>query len=250
MPYSSSWPRDIHDGENQTHLLSSIPQRILCWQMSRSSTSRFECLSCSSCIITTACAIILTPNESPWQKLYHHGDPSSFLLMTGLTREALVLLIQVLFPDRDMVPKCRGRPSSLSYEEGQLGLLLFYLGSTMNAKHLCLLFGITPSVFSWILISITELVVVKLRWDPLARVKFPSEEEMQKFACMINLREPQVNDIIGFMDRVSLCSECMDEWFTQNAFYCGYNCNTLVNNVFAYGPDGKVFFCAVNYPGR
>jgi hypothetical protein len=35
----------------------------------------------------------------------------------------------------------------------------------------------------------------------------------------------------------------------QNAFYCGYDCDTMVNNVFAYGPDGKVFFAAVNFPG-
>ena len=24
---------------------------------------------------------------------------------------------------------------------------------------------------------------------------------------------------------------------------------TMVNNIFAYGPDGKVFFAAVNFPG-
>ena len=41
----------------------------------------------------------------------------------------------------------------------------------------------------------------------------------------------------------------MDEHFEQNAFYCGYDCDTMVNNVFAYGPDGKVFFAAVNFPG-
>jgi hypothetical protein len=34
----------------------------------------------------------------------------------------------------------------------------------------------------------------------------------------------------------------------QNAFYCGYDCDTMVNNVFAYGPDGKVLFAAVNFP--
>ncbi len=28
----------------------------------------------------------------------------------------------------------------------------------------------------------------------------------------------------------------------QNAFYCGYDCD-------AFGPDGKVFFAAVNFPG-
>jgi hypothetical protein len=29
----------------------------------------------------------------------------------------------------------------------------------------------------------------------------------------------------------------------------GYGCNTMVNNMFVYGPDDKVFFAAVNFPG-
>jgi hypothetical protein len=51
------------------------------------------------------------------------------------------------------------------------------------------------------------------------------------------------------MDGLSLSSQCTDERNIQNAYYCGYDCNTMVNNVFAYGPDGKVFFCAINFPG-
>jgi hypothetical protein len=43
------------------------------------------------------------------------------------------------------------------------------------------------------------------------------------------------------MDGVSFQAECMDNAIDQNAMYCGYDCNTMVvNNVFAYGPDGKV----------
>jgi len=30
---------------------------------------------------------------------------------------------------------------------------------------------------------------------------------------------------------------------------CGYDADTMVNNVFAYGLDGKVFFAAINLPG-
>ena len=72
---------------------------------------------------------------------------------------------------------------------------------------------------------------------------------MRKFACMVQVRAPIVDDIIGFMDGVSIPAECTDERMEQNAFYCGYDCDTMVNNVFAYGPDGKVFFAAVNFPG-
>ncbi len=31
--------------------------------------------------------------------------------------------------------------------------------------------------------------------------------------------------------------------------YCGYDCDTMMNNVFAYGPDDKVFFAAIIFPG-
>ncbi len=32
--------------------------------------------------------------------------------------------------------------------------------------------------------------------------------------------------------------------------YCGYTCDTTVNNVLAYSPDGKVFLSALNFHGR
>ncbi len=35
----------------------------------------------------------------------------------------------------------------------------------------------------------------------------------------------------------------------KTLFYCGYNCDTTVNNVIAHGPDGIAFFCALSYPG-
>jgi len=67
--------------------------------------------------------------------------------------------------------------------------------------------------------------------------------------AMINAREPLVDDVIGFMDGVSLPTECTSEELEQNAMYDGYTCDTAVNNVLAYGPDGKVFLCALNFPG-
>jgi hypothetical protein len=58
-----------------------------------------------------------------------------------------------------------------------------------------------------------------------------------------------VDDIIGFIDGVSFSAECTDDRVEQNAMYCGYHCDTMVNNVFAHGPDGKVFFAAIYFPG-
>jgi hypothetical protein len=42
------------------------------------------------------CALI-TAHESPWAKLYHCGYASSFITMTGLSRQAFTLLDDVLF---------------------------------------------------------------------------------------------------------------------------------------------------------
>ncbi len=57
---------------------------------------------------------------------------------------------------------------------------------------------------------------------------------MREFADMVQAREPLVDNIIGFMDWISFPTECTSERVQQNAFYCGYNCDTMVNNVFAY----------------
>ncbi len=192
---------------------------------------------------------ILLPSAAPWHHLLHNGDSSSFLLMTGLTREAFKLLHDVLKPPgHPLSPKRRGRKWSLS-SEGQLGLLLFYISSTMNYKHLCLIFGITLNACSRMLRNMLKLAVRQLRFHHLARIKFPSAEKMQMFASMVHSRENSIDDVIGFMDGVSLPTECTSEKITQNAFYSGYECDTVTNNVFAYGPDGKVFVAAINCPG-
>ena len=192
---------------------------------------------------------ILQPQRSPWRKLFESGDESSFLHMTGLTRRAFVSLLGYLF-DLEKIARHRkrGRPRSLS-PDGYLGLLLFYLGSKMNYSHICLIFGITPSVCSRAINMMLKRTVQLLRDHPLAKVEFPGEAKMRDFASMVQRREPMVDDIIGFMDGVSFPVQCTDERLAQNAMYCGYDCDTMVNNVFAYGPDGKVFFAAVNFPG-
>ena len=193
---------------------------------------------------------LLSPSESLWQKLYYHGDSSSFHLMTGLTRRAFTVLLNTLFEDNNQQPIVlkRGRPELLD-PIAQLGLYLFFIGSTMGIKHLCLIFGVTPSRCSGVINNMIKLVVKKLKRHPLAKVKFPNEEKMAHFAQLIQAREPEVDDVIGFMDGLALTSECTSELIKQNTMYNGYHSDTKVINSIAYGPDVKVFLCAINFPG-
>jgi hypothetical protein len=43
-------------------------------------------------------AAVVHPSLSPWRYLYDHGDDASFLHLTGLTREAFIILQNILFP--------------------------------------------------------------------------------------------------------------------------------------------------------
>jgi hypothetical protein len=199
-----------------------------------------------SCLLWAA---LLPPSLLPWRKLYDKGDLSSFLHVTGLTREAFGHLLYVVIPPgHRMWRQRRGRPWSLP-PDGMLGLLLCYLGSQMSNKWLCLIFCITPSPCSCILRKMLRMAVKRLCFHPLSRICFPDKQKMQRFADMISLREPTILNILGFMDGLGLAMEMTSERIQQNAYYCGYDCDTMINNVLVFGPDGKVFFCAINYPG-
>ena len=181
--------------------------------------------------------------------LYEQADPSSFLHLTGLSRHEFAMLMDYLFDLEDMARhRHHGQPPLLG-PAGYVGLLLFYLGSTMSYKHLCMIFGLTPTVCGRTINWMLRKTVRALRGHPLARVRFPNRDKMREYAALVQRREPLVDDIIGFMDGVSFSTECTDNAIEQNAMYCGYDCDTMVNNVFAYGPDGKVFFAAINFPG-
>ena len=78
-----------------------------------------------------------------------------------------------------------GRPQLMD-KPAQLGQFLFFIGSTMGYKHLCMIFGCTPTVCSRVIISMLKLAVKKLKRHPLARVKFHNEEKMAEYAQLIH----------------------------------------------------------------
>jgi hypothetical protein len=118
----------------------------------------------------------------------------------------------------------------------------------MQYTHLCLIFGLTPSVCGRAINWMLRRTVRLLNGHPFAKVKFPDNMKMRKYVDMIQAREPLADDVIGFMDSVSFSMECTSKRMQQNAFYCGYDCDTMVNNVFAFGPDGKVFLPQLTFP--
>lgn len=82
-------------------------------------------------------------------------------------------------------------------EEDEIGLILFYLNSTMTLNQLCLIFGTTPTSASRIIESMLHIMIPKLKKHPWSRIKFPiSALEKQVLADMVHNREPSVDDVI------------------------------------------------------
>ena len=192
-------------------------------------------------------AAIVHPSMSPWNHLWCHGDDKSFLNLTGMDRAAFAKLEKIAFPEKEKDIKM-GRPPLLD-RSGQLGLLLFYMGSTMATKHLCLIFGVVPSTANVIINRMIILLVKKLRKNKSAKIKWPSEEEKVKWAALVNNREPSVDSVIGFVDGLALHVKCSDDEYEQSEHYNGHAKDTMTNNVFAFSPEGKVFYAALSYPG-
>jgi hypothetical protein len=191
---------------------------------------------------------ILEPKMAPWEHLLNFGDEATFLNVTGFTRRSFMDLETLLFVG--ISGRKRGRPPSLD-ERGQLGLYLFYVGSSMGLKHLCLIFGTTPSATSRFILKVMKLASGKImRNDTRSRVRYPkTDDEFQEMTALVNRREPSARNVFSFTDGLSLKTECNPEPLVQNAYYSGYHSDTMVNNVFMFSPMGKILLAIVNFPG-
>ena len=190
---------------------------------------------------------ILQPYLAPWERLINFGDDGSFLTMTGFSRPAFLILETILKPPPPPF-KLGGRPSKLNFR-AQLGLFLMWCCSRMKIKELCLLFGCVPSSAHRYLKKMLSRAAPILRKHPDAVVKFPDVPEMARLANLVALREPRVRNVVGFVDGCSIKIECTSEPNIQNAYYDGFTCDTCVNNVLLFSPEGKILFAAINFPG-
>ncbi len=66
-----------------------------------------------------------------------------------------------------------------------------------------MIFDITPSVCSCVINWMLKKAVRALRAHPFMRGQFSNREKMREYAVMVQVREPLVDDIIGFMGGVS-----------------------------------------------
>ena len=113
---------------------------------------------------------LVAPYNSSWRQLLNNGDDASFIELMGVNRRTFDKLFRILNFFKPTDKQRTGRPQLLTFRD-KIGLFFFYIGSTMKYKHLCCLFGITPSCCSRYLHEISSLMIKALKNHPLSRVK-------------------------------------------------------------------------------
>ena len=191
---------------------------------------------------------LVHPKFSPWTRLLNLGDEGSFITLTGFNFASFRLMVDILNPTVVEASNTAGRPSALDFV-GQLGLFLFFCNSNLKIKHLCMLFGVVPSTCSRVITNMLFLVCRVLSRHPDSKISFPSSEEMEHLAALVALREPRVQDVIGFLDGMTIPVQCAEDLISQSKDYNGHTKETCCNNLFLFGPDGLIKWASVNFPG-
>jgi hypothetical protein len=196
--------------------------------------------------------VLLSPWESAWSRVRDSHDDMAYRTCVGLEYDTFWLLEGAFRPHFEARTKWRpgqlGRPRHLSAAD-TLSVCLHWLIAPVRGKHLQLIFGATPSTISRALsLGLTSLVGA-VRDLPETRIEWPRPEEMALMAALVQAREPDFPNCIGFADGIMLRIPNPPDLPWQNAFYSGYKGYAAVNNVLCFSPLGTIIWTAYNAPG-
>eukprot|EP01137_Pigoraptor_chileana_P028915 Opistho-2@13386 len=202
---------------------------------------------------------LLTPNGSPWSRLFQSRHLNGFEQAIRFDLVSFDVLLSFFRPRFDVVyleiigrkrQSNRGRPRRLD-AAACLGLVLLYMASRAHEYELELIFGITEGRFSTYLNHGISVLLCVLRQDiPAAAIRWPTHEEMAEWSARVHERQQLIRGCFGFIDGVTLpILEPASDYLEQNRYYSSYKSICCVNNVFGFSPEGTIWFAEINAPG-
>jgi len=82
-----------------------------------------------------------------------------------------------------------------------------------------------------------------------AQIRWPSLEEQEYWASLVNRKNPYVNGRWGFIDGKNYQVQKPSSIDLQNAYYNGWLHSTFVTGCFCFGADGTIIWGKHNCPG-
>lgn len=203
-----------------------------------------------------------SPTMSAWRTLFGSGSEQAMISMTGFDHHAFRHVLEAFSPLYDrLTPYSEsgfikrksqsgvGRKRTISSCDC-LGLALAWYRTRGSVTILCMLFGITHSVCVMFIRFARRLLIKVLSKDDSARVKMPSNEEIELFKGKIREKYSMLDDVYAVADGLKLQLEQSGDTVIQEMFYNGWTHDHYVGNVFVFGPNGMVIACVINAPGN
>lgn len=177
---------------------------------------------------------------SAWTTLILHGDDSDFISLTSLSRDAFLRLAEKFRPHYLLVtganPRRTGRRRHpVADPQTALGLCLVFYSSTMEMKTLCQVFGVPPSTCCRILQRAETALDRTLRRLEEAWIMWPTLEQQQEWASLVNKKNDLIHGRWGFIDGKNYPVQKPSGDDLQNALYNGWLHAHLVTGVLCFG---------------
>ena len=193
--------------------------------------------------------------------IIHHPSDMTFRDFFGVTPGLFHDLLQpfsALFwrttyldaPEKEFFRPLDKSPRRRVQAEQALAFALHYLRSTSQREHICGLFNVLQPQFNKYLYFCLALLRKVLKRIPTAKVRIPTAEEQICFSHLIQSKYPLLPFCVGAMDGLKLdLSTTYEDRLEDNNYYNGWLKKHCIGNMFVWGPDGKIWLGAVNFPG-
>ena len=186
-----------------------------------------------------------------WDSFYLKATDEEMIAYTGFSHDGFKCLAQE-FSEHYVVnfgTRKGGRPSRITKKDTVLAMLLHFYSDTATQKSICLAFSIPPSTQSRTMRRAEFALHETLRQMKQAKIRWPSPEEMTRWAALVEAYEPLLKNVMGFIDGKNLRVQKPTNSDLQNAMYNGWLHATLITGVLCFGVDGTIMWGRHNCPG-
>lgn len=184
---------------------------------------------------------------SAWRSVLSSPDDKALLNTTSFDAPAFRYLAALFVPQWLQQTNRPFRHSMSPFDV--LGLVLKHLTSRCADKELCQIFAQPPVIVSRNKRRGIQVLLSVVRDDHQCRISWPTEEEMEENASLIQQRHSDISHVFGYVDGVYFPMEDPSDPFTQNAYYNGWKAMCSVTNVLVFAADGCIVWAHYNLPG-
>lgn len=200
--------------------------------------------------------------------LFGSGDDQALLNCCGVDHKVFRRLLAIFQPvfdtytvDRNTMKvrprlftkngKPKGNKREITATIGLAVVLTWFRTRGSAARTLSMVFGLTSTpLYKWLKYSRKVLLYV-LQNHPDAIIRPPSDEEVEAYVAAIGRKYEALGTkrVWGAADGLKVKLQHSNNWAIQSMYYNSWVCDTYINSVLVFAPDGRIRMTTYNCPG-